>query len=238
MRALAALVLAFLLGGCVVPTREPAAPPVAAPAEFPEAYYQEAQTRGIPVYRVDPEQSLVVIEVGRTGTLARLGHDHVVASRNVMGYVSPDERRADLYIVLAELVVDEAPLRAEAEMTSQPSAADIEGTRANMLNKVLQADEFPYALVRVTGIAGAPGSEILQLSIALHGTTQEIEVPAQIEMDRDSIVARGHFSFDVSAFGITPFSVMGGALAVRDRVDLQFDVRAERVRGPALPGDK
>jgi hypothetical protein len=234
VRALAALALALVLIGCVGPTREPAAPPVRAPAEFPEAHYRDALAAGKPVFRIDSARSLVTIEIGRAGKFANFGHDHVVASHDVVGYVSPDEQRADLYVVLAELVVDEAPLRTAAGMTTQPSQSDIEDTRANMLNKVLEADRYPYARVHVTGVGGAAGVQALQVAIALHGTTRTVEVPADIERDEDRIVARGSFSFDLTEFGITPFSVMGGALAVRNRVDLRFDVQATRMRDWSL----
>ena len=57
--------------------------------------------------------------------------------------------RADLYVPLDTLVVDEPALRAEAGFDTQPSAADIAGTRRNMLEKVLEADRYPFALIAV-----------------------------------------------------------------------------------------
>src|SRR5712691_3606704 len=142
--------LALMLGACAPPVRErgPAAGP---PADFPGAHYLEALAQGKPVFRVDSRESFVAIEVRRGGSLARLGHDHVVASHEVGGYVAPDEGRADLYFQLDRLEVDEAALRAEAGFDTQPTQSDIEGTRANMLVRVLEADRFPFALIRVSG---------------------------------------------------------------------------------------
>jgi len=37
-------------------------------------------------------------------------------------------------------------------------------------------------------------------------------------------------TLDQTAFGITPFSVLGGAVAVLDRLDVRFRIRADRVR--------
>src|SRR6266699_1745501 len=145
---LAAALLALMLGACAPPVRE-RVPAAAPPAEFPEGYYLEALAQGKPVFRVDSRESLVVIEVRRSGSLARLGHDHVIASHEVTGYVAPGEGRADLYIVLAHLAVDEAALRGEAGFDPQPTESDIEGTRSNMLAKVLEADKFPFALISV-----------------------------------------------------------------------------------------
>src|SRR5947208_14526955 len=111
---LAAVFLSTRLAGCAPRLPEPAQGPAAPPADFPEGYYREAAAQGKPVFRVDSRESLVVIEVRRSGSLARLGHDHVVASHEVGGYVAPDEGRADLYVALARLAVDEAALRPEA----------------------------------------------------------------------------------------------------------------------------
>src|SRR6266567_9020048 len=148
---LAAALLALMLGACAPPVRE-RVPAAAPPAEFPEGYYLEALAQGKPVFRVDSRESLVVIEVRRSGSLARLGHDHVVASHELVGYVAPGEGRADLVAALERLAVDEAALRAEAGFDTQPTQLDIDGTRANMLVRVLEADRFPFALIRVSGV--------------------------------------------------------------------------------------
>src|SRR5882672_8391664 len=100
-RLRAAVLAAALAAGCAQLQRVEA--PVAPPPEFPEGYYQQALKAGKPVYRIDPAESLIVIEVRRGGSLARLGHDHVVASHEVTGYIAPGEGRADLYVALARL---------------------------------------------------------------------------------------------------------------------------------------
>src|SRR3989442_1846715 len=142
---------ALLPGGGAPLLRGRAPGPAVPPADFPEAYYREAAAQGKPVFRVDPRESLVVIEVRRAGSLARLGHDHVVASHELGGYVAPDEGRADLYVALGRLAGDEAALRTEAGVGTQPAQSDIEGTRANMPGKVLEAGKFPFAVIPVSG---------------------------------------------------------------------------------------
>src|SRR6266699_6003479 len=163
---LAAALLALMLGACAPPVRE-RAPAAAPPAEFPEGYYLEALAQGKPVFRVDSRESLVVIEVRRSGSLARLGHDHVVASHELVGYVAPGEGRADLVAALERLAVDEAALRADAFNDTQPTEPDIEATRANMLEKVLEAEKFPFALVRVSGANASQRDVTLSVAITL-----------------------------------------------------------------------
>src|SRR3989441_3576728 len=220
--ALLSAMLALTLAGCAPPVRERASAPAAPPAEFPEGYYLEAAARGRPVFRVDSPESLVVIEVRRAGSLARLGHDHVVASHEVGGYVAPDEGRADLVVALARLAVDEPALRAEAGFDTQPTESDIEGTRANMLEKVLEAEKFPFALIGVSGANTGRGDVTLNVAITLHGGTRTLQVPAEIEADAEKMSVTGRFSFEQTDFGITPYSLLGGVIAVQNRVDLCF----------------
>jgi hypothetical protein len=227
--AIFAALLALQLPACA-PNR-PVAPSPAmertSPAGFPQAYYEQAAARGEPVYRIDARQSLVAIEVRRGGSLARLGHDHVVAARNIVGYVAPAAGRADLYIVLDELVVDEAGLRHASGFDTQPSESDIAGTRANMLNRVLEAEKFPHALVRI-GRADTEGK--LTVSLTLHGITRELEVPARLSTDGDRVSMQGRLAFNQTDFSITPFSILGGAIQVQDRLELQFDIQARASR--------
>jgi len=226
----AAGLLSTMLAGCAPLLREPVSAPAAPPADFPEGYYREALAQGKPVFRVDPAESLVVIEVRRAGSLARLGHDHVVASHEVRGYVAPDEGRADLYVPLARMQVDEPALRKQAGLDTQPTESDIEGTRANMLEKVLEAEKFPFALIRVSGAKAKEKKTTLAVAITLHGSTRTLQVPAEIEADAEKMSVTGRFSFEQTDFGITPYSLLGGAIAVQNRVDLRFRIIAR------LPG--
>jgi hypothetical protein len=228
--ALAAIALVLILGACAPLVRE-LAPVPAAPADFPESYYRDALARGSPVFRVDPAESLVVIEVRRAGSLARLGHDHVVASHGVAGFIAPDEGRADLYVALGRLAMDEPALRAEAGFETQLTDSDIEGTRANMLEKVLEAEKFPFAVVRVSGADAKRRSATLEVAITLHGSTRTLQAPAEIDAGAERMSITGRLSFDQTDFGITPYSLLGGAIAVQNRVELRFRVRARRMPG-------
>src|SRR5438309_11070354 len=226
----AAALSSTMLAGCALLPREPAPAPAAVPADFPEGYYREALAQGKPVFRVDPAESLVVIEVRRSGSLARLGHDHVVAGHEVGGYVAPDEGRADLYVALARLAMDEPALRAGAGFDTQPTESDIQGTRANMLEKVLEAEKFPFALISVAGANAKEKKTTLAVAITLHGHMRTLQVPAEIEADAEKVSVTGRLSFDQTDFGITPYSLLGGAIAVQNRVGLRFRIIAR------LPG--
>lgn len=222
-------VLVALLTACASQVAEAPRTDTQASGALPEDYYAELVAQGTPVFRVDPAASLVVMEVRRGGSLARLGHDHVVASHDVAGYLAPDAGRADLVVPLDALVVDEPTLRAEAGFDTQPSAAAIAGTRRNMLDKVLEADRYPVARVVVSGNVADDGPKQFPITITLHGATATVDALAEVEKAPDAVTVRGTTAVDQSRFGITPFSVLGGALAVQDRVAVRFRIRARRV---------
>ncbi|HYC41766.1 MAG TPA: YceI family protein [Noviherbaspirillum sp.] len=212
-----------MLAACVARAPSPVAPAgLQAPPEFPLAHYLDAWRRGQSVLLVDRRQSLVAIDVRRAGPLAGLGHDHVVASRDVQGYVLSAAGRADLFIPLALLTVDEAALREESGMGKPPSQDAVEGTRRNMLDKVLEAERFPFALV---GIERQDG-DVMRVSITLHGRTREFLSPSRIEHVPGKITVSGEMAIAQSAFGITPFAVLGGALQVQDKLALRYRIVA------------
>lgn len=229
--AQAVFVIAVLVAGCAQPGREPT--PGDDSTRTPELAlrqdYDRIAAQGRAVFRVDAAQSLVVITVRRGGSLARLGHDHVVTSHAVQGWIAPDAGRADLWVPLADLSVDEPALRAEAGLDTQPSASDIAGTRANMQDKVLDVQRHPYALIHVASVDRTPPGVRLNLALTLRGVTRTFTVPALVQADGPTMDAGGSFEFDQSDFGIVPFSILGGAIQVQDRLSLRFRIRATRV---------
>jgi polyisoprenoid-binding protein YceI len=221
MKPLFALLL-LLLASCTAGL----SPPSATPADA-TPWYRQAAASGSAVYAIDPGASLVTVVVRRAGLLARLGHDHVIASRNATGFAAPEANRADLAFRLDQLTVDEAALRHEAGLATEPSQQAIDGTRANMLEKVLQAGRFPTVWVHVERRAGK-----LNTAITLHGATRSVELPAQVEVTAGAVTASGALRLRQTDFGMTPFSVGGGLLAVDDTLELRFRIVARRWPGP------
>lgn len=234
MRAALAAALLFVLAACTsrVPTAVPH--PAAAPAGFPAARYAQALARGEPVYRIDPERSQILVRVYRGGPLARLGHDHVVAGRDVRGYVllprAAAYAQADLYLSLASLAVDDPALRAQAGFDTRPSPQDIEATRRNMMSEVLDVARYPFAVLHVIPGVGAPPRLVLTAELTLHGVTRALPITAALEpTSAGGLAANGRFSLKQTDFGIEPYAVLGGALRVEDSIDIDFQLHAVRV---------
>src|SRR5438552_3334794 len=124
-----ATAVAVLLAACAVQAPLSPASKEQRPSGFPDDFYRRSAERDSAVFHIEPALSLVVIEARRGGSLAHLGHDHVIASHNVRGYVAPNEARADPYILLDALVFDEHELRAQAAFGPAPYHAAIAGAR-------------------------------------------------------------------------------------------------------------
>jgi hypothetical protein len=123
-------------------------------------------------------------------------------------------------------------LRAEAGFDTQPSPGDIAGTRRNMLETVLDIDRYRYALIAVNAVGAGGSTRQFRAAITLHGTTQFVDSAATFEKTADDVVVTGTIAIDESRFGIAPFSILGGAIAVRDRVNITFRICARRLDSP------
>lgn len=177
----------------------------------------------LPVLSIDDQHSQITIIVRRGGLLARLGHDHLILVRQLSGSVDQRNNRATLQFRLDEMQVDPPELRLAAGLSPQPSADAIAGTRHNMLQRTLDAQRYPLVLVQAERHADGHS---LQLALTLHGVTRSLRVPANIHSDGRSLSAEGSFTILQSDYGITPFAVMGGALAVQDQLELHYRLQA------------
>ncbi len=196
------------------------------PATPPQPKPEPALQANASAHQIVAGESLITITVRRSGPLARMGHDHVVATRQIEGFVDLAQGRTELRFRLDQLTVDEAALRKEAGLETQPSADAIEGTRHNMFSKVLQADAYPSVVVRAVLAPGV--RDVLKAQVTLHGVSHEYLVPLQLKEEGSKVLAAGAFTVKQSDFGIKPFAVFGGALSVKDELELKFAISARR----------
>ena len=223
-------VLFGLMAGCAPTPAPPPTPTVGAPADFPADWYEAAIDGS--VFRVDPTDSLLELRVYRDGPLARFGHNHVITGA-IEGrvFLANDfaRSRADLYVSVLDLVVDDPVARAAA---GAPFAAEVDpdsvqGTLGNLLGpSVLHAAEYPHLKAHLQPIAGSD-----RTMMSLYVKDHVLPVPLSINWRIDNLQLRAEATFEVrqSALGITPFSVMGGGLRVRDGIDVRVQVHAAMV---------
>ena len=190
------------------------------------------------IYKIDAESSDIRFFIYRAGMLARFGHNHVISVGHFEGTVhlhpNVEQSSVELAIPVDLLIVDDPVLRSEEgrEFSSEPSADDINGTRANMLGKgLLNAEQYP--IIRVKGRKGSSGQDlesVLNLSVEFLGRVIELSIPVALRLKGDELEASGVFRLAHSQLGITPFRVIMGVLQVADEMDVKYRVRAERIK--------
>jgi polyisoprenoid-binding protein YceI len=221
-----ALLLAFV-AGCAPRRAEPPTAPSPATEAGPRI------PAGARVYQVDPVQTLISIRVYRAGPLARLGHNHVISTAEESGVAwrgqTPAESGFEVRVPVRKLVVDDPAARARAgpDFAGDVSASAREGTYQNLMRpEVLDVERFPEIVVRSSGLDGTWTSPTAVADVTLKGQTRRITVPLEIEFAGNDLTARGRFRISQSEFGMTPFSVAGGAIQVGDELDLAFEIVA------------
>lgn len=200
---------------------------------LPVAAAQEAQR----YFVVAPESELRIL-VYRDGPLGRFGHNHVVAAGKLRGEVDyvtdmPAKSTFELHIPVREMVVDDPRQRriAGPAFEKNPDPEAVRDTRANMLGpKVLDASSYPEVEVRSLAVRGQLPALTVRVLVRLRGAEREMEIPVHVRHDDHRLSVRGSLQFAQTTFGIEPFSILLGAVAVRDQVDVEFDLTA---RAPA-----
>ncbi len=188
---------------------------------------------GSRAFAIDSAQSVITILVYRSGPMARFGHNHVVTSGGETGLAwvgrDPAESGFEIRIPVASLVVDDPAARAAAggEFAGEVPEAAREGTFTNMTRpEVLDVAEFPQIIVRCAGLTGTWEQPVAAADLTIRGVTRRIEVPVELVRSADTLSARGSLHIRQTDFGITPFSVGGGAIQVGDELDLSFVIVA------------
>lgn len=229
-RLAAPLVVAVFLAACAQPS--PYEPGDTAAPPLPEAVYRQAAAAGEAVYRIDPQRSRVFLRTGRDGPMKNAGHDHIIASTDVEGWVlvagDSARSRADLRLPLQQLVVDDPAYRERFGLEADLPESAIDGTTRNMQEKVLESNLYPWATagVRVLSLQGARAQ--LGVQLKLHGTSFDYQVPATLSVEPNELKATGSMTLRHADFGLTAFSAAGGLLRVAEEIEVVFEMVALR----------
>jgi hypothetical protein len=225
-------VLALLLAACgALKGRHPAPP-------GPE---ESAPRPGLPpgrIYRVDENQSELRILVYRAGPLAHFGHNHVIVNHAIRGAVSLADAAGEsvfwLKVPVAGFVVDDPQARREegADFAGDIPDDAKSGTLHNMLSAaLLNADAFPEITVNSVAASAAQdrsgvGALTATVAISVAGHESKVDVPLTLSVDSRRLSATGTLELRQSVLGLTPYSLMLGALQVQDEMTIKFDIVA------------
>lgn len=216
-------VLVLLLGGCQPRPGTESSTPL--PRDF----------AGATLYTIDSQASNVTVRVYRDGPLARFGHNHVIALRQLQGrvFVHQELSRSgfELSAPLVAMAVDQPAERmaAGSDFPGELPADAIAGTRANMLGpKLLAADQYPLLELNAVAVRGRWPDLIFTVRVSVRGNSSDVEFPARVVVNGQRLTAEGALTLAQSRLGLSPFSVLGGGLRVRDDMEIFYHLEATR----------
>lgn len=214
------MLCSIFLAACQSPLS--AEPPAAAIAPATEPPAQQGKR-----YIVDARASEIRLLVYRDGPMARVGHNHVMDGQ-VHGELAVADSAAassfKLDIPVASFTVDAPALRAEEgdEFSATVSDPARKGTRDNMLGAdVLDAAHFPLIRIESESMTGPRWNPAVTARITIRGNTSVVKFPAAVIEQPDSVTVIATFRVLQNDFGLTPFSILGGAVRVRDAIDIR-----------------
>lgn len=229
----ALMVACLVLAGCASAPPDAAVRALPAPTSELAATYAALQAGGGHISVLDPARSDVRIYAFRGGRAAAMGHNHVLTAPQFEGYFhratpAGGAMRFDLLFRLDQLALDDPQLRATlgAGFASPMSDDARASTRTNMLGaNGMQAQQFPWVRIRSLQIVGEAPKFAAHVAVELHGQTREMWVPLTAMGWPDRLQVTGSVVLRQTDFGVQPFSVLGGLLAVEDAVVVDFSLQ-------------
>ena len=223
--AIAALALTALswLAGCA--PRPPSQPRATVPA---------APAGGTP-FRLDAAASSVQFYLHADGPLASVGHTHVISAHEFAGTIwlqsPPGQSSCEFELPVAGLVVDDPRERAAAgaEFAEPLDDGARTGTRDHMLGeRQLDEQHYPTVFLHCRQLRVTADSANVGLAVTVRGRESVLQVPARWRRNGDALEIDGEFDFKQSDVGLTPYSLLFGALRVADVIHARFKLRARR----------
>src|SRR5229473_1382175 len=177
---------------------------------MPAAKPSDGQNRPI-----DTQKSTITIHVGKSGLFSAAGHDHWVSAPITSGEISAMGARH------VSFSVDANRLKVKPDPKVNPKEeAEIQET---MQQKVLESEKHPLIQFQSSSVAQAgSGSWRVTGKLTVHGVSKSIVVIVKQAGEAYS----GNARIKQTDFGIQPVRAAGGAVRVKNELDVQFDIYA------------
>ncbi|HWH58054.1 MAG TPA: YceI family protein [Terriglobales bacterium] len=161
---------------------------------------------------IDTEKSVLTVRVYKSGLFSAFAHDHEIRTPIQSGSFDEQKHTVEFKVKSADLKV------------LDPDGSDSERSQVQHTMegpKVLDPDKFPEISFHSTSIEVAgPGKWNVQGDLTLHGQTH----PVKVEVEGANGHYRGSSRFRQTEFGMTPITIGGGSIKVKDEVRIEFDV--------------
>jgi polyisoprenoid-binding protein YceI len=161
---------------------------------------------------IDIAKSVLTVRVYKTGLFSAFAHDHEIRAPFQKGTFNEQKPSVEFQVDSRELKV------------LDPDGSDSERSQVQhtMLGpKVLDSEQFKEIKFRSTSIeAAGSGKWTVTGDLSLHGQTH----PVKVEVEGTNGHYRGSAKLRQTEFGITPVTIAGGSIKVKDDVHIEFDI--------------
>lgn len=164
---------------------------------------------------IDTQRSTITIHVGKSGLLSAAAHDHTIdapiASGNILESGTP---RVAFRVETAKMRVKPDP---------KVDAKDHATIQTHMEELVLETKKFPEIAFRSTSVQKLAADQWkVEGDLSLHGVTKAISLT--VKQNGDSYAT--HTVLKQTDYGITPISIGGGMIKVKNELELDFQIFA------------
>jgi polyisoprenoid-binding protein YceI len=163
---------------------------------------------------IDSAHSTLTVHAYKSGLFSGFAHDHEVSAP-----ISSGEINASAGAASVRLKIDARQLQVLDPKLEEDKRAEVQKTMHS--DKVLDSARFPN-IEFVSSKVQPNGKDKWTVvgNLTLHGETHSVTVEVTLQ--------NGHYlgsaTFKQKEFGITPVSIGGGTIKVKDEVKIEFDV--------------
>lgn len=164
---------------------------------------------------IDTEKSTLTVRVFKTGLFSAFGHEHEIKAPIAQGSFQEDKPQV-------ELAVDARKLRVMDKDISDKDRAEVQTTMLGP--EVLDSEKFPEIKFHSTQVERlGDGKWVVHGDLTVHGQTR----PVKVDVEGQNGHYKGTAELKQKDFGITPVSVGGGAVKVKNELRIEFEIFAK-----------
>jgi len=172
---------------------------------------------------INSEKSLLTVHVNKAGLLSFIGHQHIVASRDLDGWVDEVRNQGYFSFGIAKMTVDEPALLKSNLLPDELNASEKEATKQNMM-KMLDAKNFPDVRVSITSFD--PKKSMIHTKIIVKDQMIERDLIVKVTKSANNKIMNltGETSLKLLDFSVEPFSALGGLLSVNNEISIEWNL--------------
>jgi len=158
--------------------------------------------------------SLITVHAYKSGLFSGFAHNHTIIAPIAQGAIDPRN-------LTVEITVGSKQMKVTDPEASESTRAEIQATMLGP--KVLDSDKYPEIHFKSSRVEQTgPQRYRVTGALSLHGVTRDMTFEVAGGPDR----YQGKTKLNQTDFGITPISIGGGTVKVKDQLELEFDIQA------------